>query len=292
VRHLLIVNPSAGGGRASRALPAVRSELDRLAIEHEVALTRDLEHARQLATDATERGMGAVAFGGDGLIGAVAGALSQAGGTLGVLPGGRGNDFVRTLGIARRPVPACQVLAAGITRELDLGEVDGRPYIGIASCGFDSDANRIANQTRIVRGNLVYAYGMLRALAGWKPADFRLEFDGSKPLEFSGYSVAAANSRFFGGGMMLAPDASLEDGQLEIVIIRAVPRRRYLLMSPTVFRGAHVRQPNVEVVRAAGVRVSASRPFTMYADGDPIAELPATVSVRRGAVRAIVPAQP
>ena len=150
--------------------------------------------------------------------------------------------------------------------------------MGIASCGFDSDANRIANQTRFIRGNLVYVYGMLRALASWKPATFTLELDDGSARTFRGYSVAAANSRFYGGGMMIAPDASLTDGQLELVLVKDLSRRRYLMLAPSVFRGTHVRQPNVEVLRASRVRISASRPFTLYADGDPIAELPTTVS--------------
>jgi YegS/Rv2252/BmrU family lipid kinase len=285
----LIVNPTAGGGRAGRALPEVEAELDRLGFSHRADLTRSLEHARELAAAAAAAGETAVAFGGDGLIGAVAAAVSTEGGLLGVLPGGRGNDFVRMLGIPLKPVPACGALRDGHESALDLGRADGRAFIGIASCGFDSDANRIANQTRIIRGNLVYAYGMLRALAGWDPAEFTLELDGGAPRSFLGYSVAAANSRYFGGGMMIAPDASLTDGKLEIILIKDVPRTRYLRLAPTVFRGAHVRQPNVEVVRAERVRISASRPFTVYADGDPIAELPSTVGVRAGAVRVLVP---
>lgn len=286
---LLIVNPSAGGGRTGRALPEVSAALDRLGLEHRTQLTRDLEHARELARQATAMDEVAVAFGGDGLIGAVAGALSESGGVLGVLPGGRGNDFARMLGIPLAAVPACEVLRRGVEATLDLGFAGSRQFIGIASCGFDSEANRIANQARLIRGNLVYAYGMLRALVGWKPASFTLELDGGRARTFIGYSVAAANSRFFGGGMMIAPDASLTDGKLEIVLIKDVPRLRYLRLAPTVLTGAHVRQPNVEVLRAETVRISASRPFTMYADGDPIAELPATVSVRPAAVRVLVP---
>ncbi|MEO9024166.1 MAG: diacylglycerol kinase family protein [Solirubrobacteraceae bacterium] len=286
---LLIVNPSAGGGRAGRALPEVSVTLEQLGLEHRVELTRDLGHARELARQAAAAGQTAVAFGGDGLIGAVAGALSESGGLLGVLPGGRGNDFARMLGIPLKPIPACAVLKDGSVAALDLGFADSRPFIGIASCGFDSDANRIANQTRLIRGNLVYAYGMVRALASWKPASFALELDGGLARTFRGYSVAAANSRFFGGGMMIAPDASLTDGKLEIVLIKEVPRLRYLSLAPTVFLGSHVRQPNIEVLRAESVRISASRPFTVYADGDPIAELPATVSVKRAAIRVLVP---
>jgi YegS/Rv2252/BmrU family lipid kinase len=289
VKFALIVNPAAGGGRAGRALAGVQQELTRLGLEHRAELTRGLDHARELARAAGDAGEVAVAFGGDGLVGAVAGALKYGDGVLGVLPGGRGNDLARTLGISQDPVSACQVLAGGQVRPLDLGEVDGRTFIGIASCGFDSDANRIANQTRLVRGNLVYAYGALRALITWRPATFTVALDDGVRRTVTGYSVAAANSKAYGGGMRLAPDASLQDGLLDVVIVSHTPKLRFARLLPTVFSGAHVKQPNVEVLRGAVVAISASRPFTMYADGDPIAELPVTVRALPGAVRAIVP---
>ena len=166
----LIVNPSAGGGRAGRLLGAVGNALSANGLEHHVERTRSLEHARELALAAAEAGEVAVAFGGDGLVGAVAGALKHSEGVVGVLPGGRGNDFARVLGIPLEPAAACQVLASGLVRSLDLGEAGGRTFIGIASCGFDSDANRLANETRVVRGNLVYAYAALWTLASWKAA--------------------------------------------------------------------------------------------------------------------------
>ena len=285
----LIVNPAAGGGRARRALPAVQSALAGHGLEHRLTLTESLEHARALAREAAGAGEIAVAFGGDGLIGAVAGETARAGGVLGVLPGGRGNDFARVLDIPLDPVPACAVLRHGEPRELDLGEVNGRIFVGIASCGFDSVANRIANETRVVRGNLVYAYGALRALAGWRPATFEIELEDGTRRSVRGYTVAAANSGAYGGGMMMAPDASLQDGRLDVVIVGHVARRRFLALLPTVFRGDHVRQPNVEVMRSPSVTIRADRPFTLYADGDPIAELPATVRTLPSAVRTIVP---
>jgi YegS/Rv2252/BmrU family lipid kinase len=290
VKLMLIVNPAAGGGRAGKALGSVQDALTSLGLDHHAQFTRSLDHARELARRASAAGEAAVAFGGDGLVGAVAGALCGSKGVLGVLPGGRGNDFARMLGIPRKPVAACQVLRTGTVQELDLGRVGERTYVGIASCGFDSDANRIANEARLIRGNLVYAYAMVRALASWKPASFTVEVDGAPARTFLGYSVAAANSKYFGGGMMLAPDATLTDGELELVLIGDVPRRRFLAVSPTVFRGTHVRQRNVEVIRCAAARISASRPFVMYADGDPVAELPVTVSAKHAAVRTIVPA--
>jgi YegS/Rv2252/BmrU family lipid kinase len=285
----LIVNPSAGGGRAARALPDVRRALTALQLDHRVEHTRSLEHAQALASTAVEAGELAVAFGGDGLIGAVAAALRDTDGILGVLPGGRGNDFARTLGIPLDPVEACQVIGRGVARSIDMGEAGGRTFIGIASCGFDSVANRIANETRLVRGNLVYAYGALRALSGWRPARFTIELDGGEPRSIVGYTIAAANAKAYGGGMWLAPDASLEDGMLDVVIVGDVSKLRFIRLLPSVFKAEHVHQPQVEVLRGRELRISADRPFTMYADGDPIAELPVTVRALARAVKVMVP---
>ena len=170
----LIVNPAAGGGRAGRLLGQVETALTHLGLVHRVEPTRSLEHATELASAAAAAGETAVAFGGDGLIAAVAAGVRGSEGVLGLLPGGRGNDLARVLGIPRDPAEACQVLSAGVVRRLDLGLAGDRSFVGIASCGFDSDANRIANQTRLVKGNLVYAYGAIRALAAWRPAQFEL----------------------------------------------------------------------------------------------------------------------
>ncbi|HTU94781.1 MAG TPA: diacylglycerol kinase family protein [Solirubrobacteraceae bacterium] len=285
----LIVNPFAGGGRTARELGGVQAALRRLGLEHHVERTTSLEHARELALAAAQAGETAVAFGGDGLIGAVADALRHADGVLGVLPGGRGNDFARMLGIPVSPPDACEVLAHGEVRRLDLGVVGDKTFIGIASCGFDSDANRIANETTFVRGRMVYAYGLLRALAGWRPAAFTVTVDDAPPRTVSGYTVAVANSRYYGGGMMLAPDATLDDGILDVVMILQTSKPNFLRRAPTVFTGAHVRLENVEVLRGHTVEIAASRPFTMYADGDPIAELPVTVGVLPAAVQTLVP---
>jgi YegS/Rv2252/BmrU family lipid kinase len=291
VRKLaLIVNPVAGGGRPARALPDVQAALRSMGFEQRFEYTKSLEHARELAREAVANDEVAVAFGGDGLIGAVAGAVKHTDGVVGVLPGGRGNDLCRALGIPRKPVAACAVLASGTVRPLDLGEAGERTFTGIASCGFDSLVNEIANDTRVVRGGVVYALALVRALPRWKSARFEVTLDGGATREFTGYSVAAANSKQFGGGMLLAPNASLTDGLLDVVIIEDMSKHRFLRLAPTVFSGRHVRQRGVEVLRGREVRISASESFTLYADGEAIAELPVTVRVLPAAVRVIVPA--
>ena len=287
-RVALIVNPVAGGGRAASILPAMEAALARLGIASHTEATTSLEHAEELARAAVAADETTAALGGDGLIGRIAGALAGTGGDLAILPGGRGNDLARVLDIPADPAGACQIIAASQVRELDVGDVEGRSFIGVASCGFDSEANRIANATTLVSGNLVYAYGALRALAAWRPARFELELDG-RGLGFTGYSVVLANSRAYGGGMYIAPDAELDDGLLDVVLVGHVPKRRFLLDLPRVFKGRHVDSAAVRVQRAREVRVSADRPFVMYADGDPIGELPLVVRARRQVLRVCVP---
>jgi YegS/Rv2252/BmrU family lipid kinase len=285
----LIVNPSSGGGHAARALPSVRAALGRYGLEHHVELTLDLEHARALARDAVAAGEMPVAYGGDGLVAAVADAVRDTGEVIGVLPGGRGNDFARCLGLPLDPVAAAAVLSDGRPKAIDMGASGDHSFLGIATCGFDSEANRIANSARLIRGRFVYTYGGLRALATWRPASFTLRVDGVEHALY-GYTISVANASMHGGGMLIAPDASLEDGQFDVVMIADLPKRRFLRLLPTVFRGEHVQQDEVRVLRGSTVELSADRPFTIYADGDPLAVLPATLRVLPGAVRVMVPA--
>jgi YegS/Rv2252/BmrU family lipid kinase len=285
----LIVNPAAGGGRALRTLPRVEDALRAAGIPFRVERTRSLEHASELAGAAAQAGEVAATLGGDGLLGAVAGGLRDTDppAVLAVLPGGRGNDFAGSLGIPRDPAGAVAVIAAGRERTIDLGEANGRPFVGIASCGFDSVANRIANETRIP-GDAAYVWGALRALAGWKPARFELTLDG-EPFVHVGYNVAVANGSRYGGGMVIAPGAVLDDGRFDVVTVADVPKRRFLSQLPKVFKGTHVANPEVVVRHAAQVTIAADRPFALYADGEPIADLPATVRTLPAAVRVLAP---
>lgn len=292
----LIVNPSAGGGRAARALTDVRHALEGHGLEVRSEPTRSLEHARELARAAAQAGQTVVCLSGDGMVGAVADALRETpGALLGVLPGGRGNDLARVLGIPADPVQACATIAAGYSRALDLGEVDGHAFVGIASVGFDSDANRIANEAPSWLGQLVYAYGALRALISWRSARFQIELDppeGERHATLA-YTVGAANSKTYGGGMRAAPDALLDDGLLDVMVLEDLSKLAFLTkLLPKVFSGKHVNEPGVRVLKAREVVVKADRPFTMYADGDPIGTLPARIRAVPAAVRVLVPSGP
>jgi YegS/Rv2252/BmrU family lipid kinase len=287
-RLALLPNPAAGGGRAARIVPEVVEALDALGLEQRVIDAATLEEACSEAARAASGGEAVVAIGGDGLVGPVAGAIRETPGSLMIVPAGRGNDYARVLGIPREPAAAARLAVDGEERLLDVGEVNGSPFVGIASLGFDSDANRIANETRLVGGNLVYLYAALRALVAWRPARFEVTVDGERHV-IVGFSVAVANSKAYGGGMFLVPHAELDDGRLDVLMVAEKPKLRALLDLPRVFRGAHVGDPAAHFLRGQVVEVSADRSFTVYADGDPVAELPARVTVARRSVRVVAP---
>lgn len=284
----LLVNPASAHGRTLKLLPLVEAELDARRIPFRVEHSQGLDDGVARALRAAEAGEVPVVISGDGLVGAVGGALAGSETPLGIVPGGRGNDLARVLGIPGEPEQAVAVLAAGNTRRIDVGEVNGKPFLGIASTGFDSDANRLANETRWLRGNLVYAYAGIRTLLGWRPARFTIKV-GEERTRFTGYSISVANNSTFGGGMLVAPDADLADGEFDVVTIGEVSRLRYLANLPKVFKGTHVEMDEVSVFRAPRLELSASRPFPVYADGEHLTDLPASLRVLPQALSIIVP---
>lgn len=284
----LLVNPHSAGGRTLKLLPRVEAAMDAKRMIFRVERTRGLEHGARQAQLAVDAGEVPVVMSGDGLVGAIGGALAGAETPLGIIPGGRGNDLARVLGIPDDPQGAVDVIAAGRTRRIDVGEANGRRFLGIASTGFDSEANRIANETRLLRGNLVYAYGALRALLGWKPVRFTIGADGER-IRFTGYSVSAANNGAYGGGMFIAPDADLADGEFDIVTIGEVSKLKFVANLPKVFKGTHIREDEVRVFRASHLELSASRPLEVYADGEHLTDLPASLRLLPRALSVLAP---
>jgi YegS/Rv2252/BmrU family lipid kinase len=287
-RFALLVNPASAGGRALEALPKVHAELDRLGATHRTVTTRSIDHAYEEAGRAVAEGETVAALGGDGLLRPLAGALKGTDSALALIPCGRGNDLARVLGVPTDPAGAARTAVEGEERLLDVGNVDGTPFMGIASFGFDSDANRIANDAKLVKGNAVYVYAALRALAGWKPATFRVTVDGERHT-MTGYTVAVGNSKAYGGGMFILPQAELDDGKLDVMLGGRTSKLRFLIELPKVFKGTHGEAGYVQYLRGEEIEVSADRPFVIYADGDPIGATPAILRVERRCLRVIAP---
>jgi len=297
LKTLLVANPTAGGGRAGRLASQVAERLAADGIEVARHPTRSLEDARLAACEAAGEVDAVVAMGGDGTVGACAAGLAEAGppggssgesGTraaLAVVPAGGGNDAARSLGLpAGDPLAAAGLLRRLRRRPADLATVAGRGYVNVAGAGFDSEVNRVANQRLGWAGNRPrYVGAVLAQLVVGRPARFRLVLDGCE-LAQRGWLVAVANGPSYGGGMRVAPRASLADGLLDVVVIADIGKLEFLRTFPKVFSGRHVEHPAVAVHRAARVELEADRPLAVYADGEPAGTLPATFEVRPAAI--------
>jgi YegS/Rv2252/BmrU family lipid kinase len=289
VRVLLVHNPTAGGGRASRLVAEVAARLGADGVEVDQHQTRSLEDARLAACQAAGSVDAVVAVGGDGTVGACAAGLADAApnskAALGVVPAGGGNDAARSLGLpAGDPLAAAGLLARLRRRPADLATVAGRAYLNVAGAGFDSEVNRVANQRLGWAGNRPrYVGAVLAELVVGRVATFELALDG-RPTRLRGWLVAVANGPSYGGGMKVAPNASLDDGLLDVVVIHEIGKLEFLRTFPKVFSGRHLEHPAVAVHRAARVDLDADRTLAVYADGEPAGTLPATFEVRRAAI--------
>jgi YegS/Rv2252/BmrU family lipid kinase len=284
----LLVNPASAHGRTLKLLPQIEQELDERRIPFRVERTRGLEDGVARALRAVEADEVPVVVSGDGLVGAIGGAMAGTDTPLGIVPGGRGNDLARVLGIPDDPAGAVAVLAAGESRRIDVGEANGKRFLGIVSVGFDSECNQLANEVRFLRSNLVYVYSLFRTLVGWKPARFTIGI-GDERTRISGYSISVANNSTFGGGMRIAPSAELDDGLFDIVAIGEVGKLRFVGNLPKVFNGTHVDDDEVRVFRAPRLELTASRSFPVYADGEHLTDLPVTLRMLPRALSIIVP---
>lgn len=284
----LLVNPSSAGGRSLKLLPRIEAALDARRAVFRVEKTRSLEHGVELALAAAELGEVPVVVSGDGLLGAVGGAMAGSDAPLGLIPTGRGNDLARALGIPTEPEAAVDAILDGHSRRIDVGEANGKRFLGIASVGFDSECNRLANETHWLRGNLVYAYSVPRTLLGWRSARFTIAAGGERK-RLTGYFVAVANNSVYGGGMWIAPEAEIDDGLFDVVAIAEVGKLRFLRGMGDVRKGTHIGKDEVSVFRAPRLELDASRPFPVYADGDHLTDLPVSLRVLPRCLSILVP---
>ncbi|WP_322501845.1 YegS/Rv2252/BmrU family lipid kinase [Streptomyces rochei] len=286
-----VVNPTAGGATSAAALLGVARLLREAGAGLETEYSRSLGHAREIARQAGEDGRVVLAVGGDGMAGGIGGALSGTGATLGLVPAGRGNDFARALGLPTEPAALAEVLLRGEPRPVDTIEVtsavhDRTVVLGSVYAGVDALANRHANDTRLLRGAASYYAGALRAVTGWRPTRYRVTVDGEEHA-FTGYTTVAANSGYYGFDRRIAPSARVDDGLLDVVMIHHAPRLLFFALMNELASGAHVRRPQVRVVRGREVRIEADRSVPYGADGEVEALVPVTARVLPGALRVL-----
>jgi diacylglycerol kinase (ATP) len=289
VRALLACNPAARGGRGANALPGVRDRLGQAGVEVEVHRTSSLADARKSACDAAAEVDAVVAMGGDGMVGACAAGLADAGpdarAALGIVAAGGGNDVARALGLpVDDPLAAAGLLPELVRRPVDLARADSRRFLNVAGAGFDAEVNRLANQRlRRAPATLRYVGALVAKLAVEQPARFTLTLDG-RAEELAAWLVVVANGRSYGGGMRVAPDARFDDGLLDVVVIGNLGKPGFLATFPKVYSGRHVEHPLVSVHHASRVELASDRPRTVYADGEHAGELPMVFEIEPSAL--------
>ena len=287
-RFHLLVNPTSGGGRAAgAALPVARLLRDAGAHVIVDRSTGPVACA-QLARTSAARGDVVVAVGGDGMLSSVAEALVGAQGVLGILPCGRGNDFARMLGLSGRPEDVARTLLEGTPREVDVVDAGRRVVLGSVYAGVDSLASEIVDRARRMPTAVQYPYAAVRAVLSFTPTDFTVDIDG-QVLHEHAYTVVVANSGYYGSGMHVAPGAVLDDGLLDVVIVRAASKLRLIRSLPRLYAGTHVDLDGVVVHRGREIRLSSRHPVVAYGDGERLALLPITVSVRPRMLSVLAP---
>ncbi len=294
-RVTVLTNPASGHGNAPHAAERSIARLQQRGVDVTAIIGRDAEHAGQLIRDALERGTDAlVVVGGDGVIALALQALAGNDIPLGIIPAGTGNDHAREYAIPTGdPEAAADVVADGQVRTVDLGRIEGadgtRKWFGtVVATGFDSLVSDRANRMRWPHGRMRYNVAMVAELSKLRLLPFRLSFDGGRPMVTELTMAAIGNTRSYGGGMLICPDADPTDGLLDVTMITSASRTRLVRLFPTVFKGTHVDLDTVATRRAATVAVECPG-INAYADGDYACPLPAEISATPGALQILVP---
>ncbi len=291
---VVVANPTAGRGKGARLIPKVDALLRSLGVSHTLRICEGADDPERLARLAASDGAEIVAaLGGDGQVGACANGVFGTKSALAVIPAGAGNDFARHIGLDRKdPLAAIRLLSSPSFRTIDVVKVTTperqRYYVNIGGAGFDSEVNEHANKVRRLRGTPKYVYSTFVTLARFTPGQFVVTVDGTEH-PFMGMMLAVGNGTSYGGGMRVTPDARSDDGLLDVCVIQELPKWQFVTTFPKVFSGKHVEHRAVTMLRGREIEISADRPFQVYADGEPVGQLPATFSVVPSALRVVVP---
>jgi len=281
-----LVNPISGGGRAAKSWEPLAERIGSAGARVRVEVTRSRDHAIELAMAAA--GDVVVAVGGDGLVRDIAGAAVASGGTLGIVPAGRGNDLARVLRLPSTVDGLAALLLKGPARTMDVLEINGTIVPGNVYAGLDSVANRIINNSRWMPGALLYRLAPIRAIATWTAARYTICADGVT-TSVKAHMVVLANSGAYGHGLQIVPSARLDDGLLDVLIVGDQPRRAVVSFMREAEQGTHVQRPEVSLSTAREVTLSADRPLPVCGDGDELGQLPVTVRLRPGALQILAP---
>jgi len=295
---VLIVNPTAGRGKAGRQVPEIKRLLGDAANAWQWQYTEKSGDAAALAHLAAAAGTRlVVAVGGDGTLHEVMNGVLGTGATVGLIPYGTGNDFARALGLYGSLETACKTLISGRTKMVDVGVIDGtgtggpRHFLVLAGTGYDARTAQTVNSgIRFLSGPLAYVWGAVLTLLRFKPFLLTLTLGAAPPRTLSAMFVSFANAETTGGGMKIAPGAVVDDGFLDICLVAEVSKPTLLYNLTQIFSGRHLRCSAVTMHCAKCLTVDANPPQPLLIDGEVLGMTPATIRVLPGALPFLVPA--
>jgi diacylglycerol kinase (ATP) len=285
----LLTNPTSGRGRGTRTAAIALPRLKEAGFHVRCLVGRDADEARDLARCCVEQGVESlVVVGGDGMVHVAVQELAGSETALGIIPAGTGNDVARYLDLPRSdPQRAADVVVGSRTRRIDLARTGAQYYVTVLASGFDSLVNERANAMRWPRGQMRYNLATLAELRVFQPLPYTLELDG-EVRHVEAMLVAVGNGPSFGGGLRITHGASIDDGLLDVVIIKTMSKPDLLRTYPKLFTGGHTRHRQYERHLVRTVTVAAPG-IVAYADGERIGALPLTVEVAPRALKVLVP---
>ena len=267
---LFIVNPVAGAGKAKKLIPLIEKTMKECNKKYQIMISKEPEHATEIAKRQSKNYETIVAVGGDGTINEVAtGLIKNNGGVLGVIPGGTGNDMARSLDIPMDPKEALEILCKAYKKNMDIGIANGSYFLNIASIGFDAEVvmNNIKIKKRI-KNEFSYVISVIYSLIRFKKKKVEIEIDG-KIIKDEVYLLAVGNGKYYGGGMMIIPTAKIDDGYLDICTISNISKFKILFLFPTIFKGTHIEhKKHVNIYRGRKVKFKSEEGLFLNVDGE------------------------
>jgi diacylglycerol kinase (ATP) len=282
---ILAINPRSGRGQARKKALIAKKYFDALGIRVSLVEGHSLDDFRQQFIEQLDREIitGVVALGGDGFIHEIIQHVVPRQIPLGVIPCGTGNDFARSIGVYRLSITEqINLIAHSDIRSIDLGRVDQRWFAAILSSGFDALVNERANQMQWPRGRMRYNIAMIEKIIQLKAHSYQIRLD-QESIDVEATLVTVANGPSYGGGMNICPDAKLNDGLFDVMVLGKVSRAELLRVFPKVYSGRHVGHPAVSFYRCKEIEIIGSG--STFADGEPISTLPLTATCVSNAMK-------
>jgi len=289
--HLKVIyNPAAGRGRARRHVREVEEYLRSRGARADCEPSTGPDDLVRIAAESSRAGYDRVVVcGGDGTLNLAVREFDLEKGTLALIPTGSGDDFAKVTGVPRHIRRACDNVLDGQVREVDVALANNLRYLGVAGLGFDSEVAEYANRNvKFLRGSAVYLYAIFRVLPKFTPRPVRLRTEnGSRDLEIM--FAAVGNTRQYGGGIRITPDAVIDDGLLDLCIVHRTTRAQLLKTLPKAYTGAHVKSSFVEMGRGREFHFESELAMAVYADGEPLTRTPVSFGLAGQKLKFVMP---